>query len=494
MAREEELEDEEGESKGIGIDPLEIARFVVECARRHLPVAIAVFLALSVPGVWLSRMIPLKFETQAQILVHPEGIRSRVLENGPLPFRGNELVGIQDKFFRAENIRGIVMDSDIERLHFERRPTLLKWKDKISGDLRKLKPEQRTRALMGTISKRITIEAEQQTGLVTIAATWTDPDTAYRLADVAMKRFLAERLDEEVAVFKEVLAILEEQEKRAARDVEKGLARVEQVGWKKVDPGPKAAAAAPGETSGPKVVVATVKEEGVVDPQTMVRLEKVRQEIRALHDPWQRRLNELKVQLSDLSSQYGPKHPLVINQENRIREAQSPPPGLEDLKAEEAKLVAAIEQMSRPSEKVVRRTLDGSSKDSSPGPAAPQGTVRVDSAELSAEQAKLSMAIMAYNELNERIERTKIEIGTAETSFKYRYQVTQEPEAPIQPLKPMMPLMIAIGSIVVGALFGLLAGALLELMSGKMLAPWQAKILGIPVLAQVRLSEESPAA
>ncbi len=495
MAREDELEDGEEESKGIGIDPLEIVRFIVECARRHLPVAIAVFLFLSVPGVWISRLIPLKFETQAQMVMNPEGIRSRVLANGPAPFRGNELVGVTDKFYRAENIRSIVTDADLERLHFERRPTLLKWKDKLLGDLRKLKPEQRMRALMGTLTGRLQISTDNS-GLITISATWTDPDTAYRLTEVAMKRFLAERLDEEVSVFKEVLAILEEQEKRAARDVEKALARVEQVGWKKVDPAPKAAAtttSTSAEASAPKVVVATVKEEGFVDPQTMVRLEKVRQEIRALHDPWQRRLGELKVQLSDLSSHYGPKHPLVINQENRIREAQTPPPGLEELKVEEARLVAAIEQMSRPSEKLVRRTLDGSSKDTG-GPVAPQGPVRVDSAELSAEQAKLSMAITAYNELNERIERTKIEIGTAETSFKYRYQITQEPEVPNRPLKPMMPLMIAAGSIVMGILFGLLAGAILELMSGKILAPWQAKILGIPVLAEVRLSEGSSAA
>lgn len=494
LAQEQEFEGEDEESKGVGIDPLELVRFVAECGRRHLWLAISVFLVVSVPGVWLSRMIPLEFQTQSQIVVNPEGIRSRVLANGPSPFRGQELIGVSDKFFRAENIRSIVIDSDLERLWMERRPTLLAWKDKVRGDIRRLKPEQRVRALMGTVNGRLSIAADQ-TGVVTIGATWTDPDTAYRLAEVAKRRFLEERLDEEVAVFKEVLSILEDREKSAARDVEKALARVEQVGWKRPEPAPKAPAPSSGETLTPKVIVSTVREEGTVDPQTVVRLEKVRQDIRALFDPWQRRLGELKVQLSDLSSHYGPKHPLVVNQENRIQEAQTPPPGLEELRAEEAKLMAAIEQMSRPSEKIVRRT-DGSSssKDSGPGPAAPQGPVRVDSAELSAEQSKLMTAISTYNELNERIDRTRIEISTAETSFKYRYQITQEPEVPATPLKPKLPMMIALGALVFGALLGLLSGPIVELLSGKMLAPWQAKVLGIPVLAELRLVEDEPVA
>lgn len=494
MAKEQEFEGEEEEVRGIGIDPLEMVLFVVECARRHLVLAIAVFLVVSVPGVWLSRMIPLQFQTQTQIVVNPEGIRSRVLANGPSPFRGNELVGLADKFFRAENIRGIVLDSDLERLWTERRPALLAWKDQFRGDLRKLKPEQRLRALMGTITGRLSI-ASEQTGVVTIGASWTDPDTAYRIAEAAKKRFLAEKLDEEVSVFKEVLAILEDREKRAARDVEKALARVEQVGWRRPAAAPQAPVSS-GEATAPKVVLSTVREEGTVDPQTVVRLEKVRQEIRGLHDPWQRRLGELKVQLSDLTAHYGPKHPLVVNQENRIREAQTSPPGLEDLRAEESKLLASIEEMSRPSEKIIRRSTDGSgsSKDTGAPSAVSQGPVRVDSAELSAEQSKLSTAIGAYNELNERIERTRIEISTAETSFKYRYQITQEPEVPAAPLKPKLPLMIALGALVLGALLGLLAGPILELASGKMLAPWQAKVLGVPVLAELRLVEDEPVA
>jgi uncharacterized protein involved in exopolysaccharide biosynthesis len=497
--------EEEGENKGGGLQPVEIVRFVLGCARKHWIVGVSLFLAISVPGAFFARMLPLEYGTRARILVvSKEGIRARVT-GGEAERLSEEMAGVADRLLRVESLRAIVDAMGLEKTWLERRPQLLVWKDRLRGSALDLPKEERVRAWIGAVASKLSVNADGWAGVLTIEGRWSDAQTAYDLVESVKNQFLQDRLRNEVQVFEEVIAILEQQKKDAGQEVERGLVRVEQAGWRSVPTQASgvagagvSGAASPGvgESASPgrgSRLVDTVVETGTPDAASVAKLASVRLKIREVQEPWQRRLTELKLQLSDLNAHYGPKHPLVVNQESRIQEASAAPPGLDSLRAEEAELSSAVEDASRPKERIVIRNLGKGNGDDTASSSSPSESSRVkveSSATLSTEQSKLVQAVNKYNGLVDRIDKTRAELNIAATAFKYRFSVVEAPEVPSGPLKPKLPLFIAVGSVVFGALAGLLFGAIRELLSGKLSAPWQAKTLGIPLLGELYLEDE----
>ncbi len=476
--------EEQGGGEGSPIHPLEIAAFVLSATRRRWWLAVLVFLSVAALGITAGALLPKKYETLTRVLVGEGAFMVHVNPERKVP-RVDEFRGLQERIFRQENLREIVREVDLERLWTERRPPLLKFKDwLLRNGLDRQDERTRIRTLMATLGQRLIVETDHST-TITIKAMWSDPETAARIVEVTRDRFFQERLDGELDVLREALKIQEEQAKAAARDVDRFLKRVEKASWYE-PPAPEA----DGADAKPRVVevVSAARSEVKLEPDPLLvgKLEKVRQRIRETKEPWQRRLTELKLQLTDLSASYAEKHPLIIHQKARIEEASTPPAELDALKTEESELLAKIEAFSKAptDDGGARRTV----RLNAPDAAAPtkSGPVRIEqSAAISAEQAKLITAINKYNELSERVASTHLEIATAETAFKHRYLITVEAEVPIAPLKPKLPLLIGVGSVVFGFLLSFAVGPLLELLRGRLLAPWQVKTLGLPLLGEV---------
>lgn len=461
------------------IEPLEVLRFALVAMRRHWLLSALALLSVIGVGVAAALLLPRKYETMTRILVGQEGFMVQVNPDRR-GLKVDEFRGLKDRVLRQENLRAIVLDTELMKLWTKHRPPLLRFKDWLLGNgLDQLDERTQVRSLMGTLEQRLSVETDNSSH-ITFRVTWTDPETATRLVQAVRKRYFEDRLRSETDVYQEVLLILEEQAKSSAREVERLLKQVEKASW--YEP-PSVAEPTPQRVV---EVAPQLEVKPEPDPLLVVKLEKVRQRIRETQEPWQRRLTELKLQLSDLRATYAPKHPLVIHQQSRIEKASIPPPELETLKAEESQLLAQIEAYSAPRPAARKRTV----RVSEPAAADPQ-PVRVEhSATLSAEQSKLIQAIHRYNELSARIASTRLEITTAETAFKYRYLITADPELPEKPLKPKLPLFIILGSILFGLVLAVAVGPALELLRGRILAPWQVKRLGLPVLGE--LPFESP--
>lgn len=490
---QEPIENYEEEEAGSRISPLELAAFVTESARRHKKLGLTIFGSISVLGFVVASVLPKTYETRTRILVSQEGLMAHVNPDR-INQKVDEFKGLSERMFRQENLRGIVRDAHLSELWTKHRPPVLAAKDSIlRNGLDRLGEEDRTRALMGTLETKLWMETDNSTS-ITIAARWTDPFTVTELVKVAKQRFLDDRLNRDLEVYREVVTILEGEAKTAARDVERLLKEVDRATYFN-----------PSEASGAKVAAIPAKEASSEpslrkeepapekpDPLLVVKLEKVRQGISEAQAPFQRRLTELKLQLADLKASYGPKHPLVINQEKRIEDASVTPPELLTLREEERSLLAQIESFV-PSGDTPRpgrsRVVSGSGASASE-PRGAQGPVRIEqSATLSAAQSKLIQAINKYNDLSARIATTRLEIASSETAFKFRYVTALEPEMPSAPTKPKLPLMIRLGGIVLGALLALLAGAARELLRGRLIAPFQVKQLGLPLLAEIHLRD-----
>jgi hypothetical protein len=302
---------------------------------------------------------------------------------------------------------------------------------------------------------------------------------------------LQARVAQETSVITAAIGVIEDELKRAGEAIEPALGAVVRAREKSKEVKLGASADAGAQAAGEPAAAPTAtfvrsapRPQGP-DPAVSTKLAEIRQAERNVQEPWQRRLTELRLQLADLRSQYGAAHPLVVQQDAKIRDASIEPAELGALRQEERELISRIETgQVTPADVaghwVPTRSVGGA------GPAAPM--LLEEDPEVSAARAKLMSAVGKYDELKNRLDAARIELATTEIAFKYRYVVVAEPELPRKPIKPNRPALI-LASLAAGILAGFLAGAIRELTSGRIVEPWQVKQIGLPLLADVSLSD-----
>ncbi|MET0592222.1 MAG: Wzz/FepE/Etk N-terminal domain-containing protein [Polyangiaceae bacterium] len=481
----------------VGISPQEWIKFVLSAARRHKLLGIASLVVVASLGIAISIAIPPIYEANAKILVSQSALATAVLSNPnrQLP-NVDPMRGVSDITMTRDNMEAIIRETGLIDHWFATRSPLLKAKDWLWSMVVGPIPEaDKMRALIGVLETRLSVKAEDAT-TIKIEVFWGDKEMVVRLAKATRDKFLQARVGEETAVISAAIGVIEDELKRASEAIEPALGSVVRAREKAKDaragvPSTSADAGAPqaGETAAPApstfVRAAPAKPAGP-DPAVSAKLAEIRQAQRNVQEPWQRRLTELRVQLADLRSQYGTAHPLVVQQEAKIKDGMIEPAELVALRQEERDLISRIEsgQVS-PADAAAGRWVPTARA----GAATPSAPVLLEEdPEVSAARQKLMSAVSKYDELKNRLDAARIELTTTEIAFKYRYVVVAEPELPRKPIKPNRPMLI-LASLAGGILAGLLAGAIRELTSGRIVESWQVKQIGLPLLADVHLSD-----
>ena len=484
----EQADDAEG---SVGVSPAEWIRFVLGAARRHLLLGIASLVVVGSIGVAISIAIPSMYEANSKILVSQTALATAALSN---PNRQLPVVdpmrGIAEVTMTRENLESIIRDTGLSQHWAATRSPLLKAKDWLWSVVVSPIPEaDRVRALIGVLETRIIIRAEDST-TIRIQVVWGDREMVVRLAKAVRDKFLQARVAQETSVISAAIGVIEDELKRASEAIEPALGGVVRAREKskeaKAAVSPDAGATVAAEPTPGGTFVRTAPKPQGPDPAVSSKLAEIRQAERNVLEPWQRRLTELRLQLADLRSQYGVAHPLVVQQEARIKDASVEPAELGALREEERALISRIETGQLvPAEGghwVPSRSAGGTSAPSS------SPLLLEEDPEVSAARAKLMSAVSKYDELKNRLDAARIELTTTEIAFKYRYVVVAEPELPRNPIKPNRPALI-MASLAAGIVAGLLAGAIRELTSGRVVEPWQVKQIGLPLLADVSLSD-----
>jgi uncharacterized protein involved in exopolysaccharide biosynthesis len=488
---EQEQEEQLGSSTSISAQ--EWVAFAVGAARRHPLLGGCMALVIAIVGVAVALALPPVFEASGRILVTQQGAVTQELSNPSRPTPNvDPMRGVSDIVMKKENLEGIVRDANLLQKWDATRAPHLRLKDKLMAALSGPVPDfEKVKALGNLVEARLVLRAEDSSH-IRISATWGDPNLAQTIARLAQRKFLDLRGGQETAAITAAIDILEDELKRAADAIEPELEAVVRAQKKGRSPQEKGDAGTPpqdGGSAGPQMqFVRPAPVKAVPNAGLGAKLADIRQKQREIQDPWQRRLTELRLQLGDLKGQYGPAHPGVVQQEARIRDASVEPAELADLRKQEADLLGQIES--------------GSLGESSPGsgrwvpriggtaaPSTPQVIVDEDPA-VAAARAKLNSAITKYGALKERLDAARLELTSAEIAFKFRYVVVAEPELPQKPVKPNRAMLI-LASIGAALLIGFLSGGVKELISGRVIEPFQVKQLGIPLLAEVNLTEKS---
>lgn len=505
-------EDESEEGGGKGISPLELLSFLRGAARRHWKLGAAVFLVVAVLGTAVSLALPGLYQASTKILISQNALPSIVTgPNRSLPTI-DPLRGATDIISKKENLEGTVREAQLMKSWDETRGAVFRVKDwALAQVLGPLSDADKIKALTGMLEDSLEVRPEGNVSLG-IRVYWRDPQTAAQLTKILQRRFLDQHLEQDTSVITAAIDILDQEAKKAADAITPELKEVQRLVQQLGSGEPAPASSAPSAQGGapatpapavvqmaPRPAAPAVAAPAIPDPAVVTKLQEVRNAIRGVSEPWQRRISDLKAQMADLRGVYGPSHPAVIQQEARINEASVEPPELGELRNQEQQLMAELRRSTNAGDTAGAVPATGRVMYRGGGSARSPileraGALPVrpleEPPELSAARTKLRNALDKYNEFTSRLDDARLELTSARAAFKYRYQVVEEPEVPRKPVKPKRALLV-IGSIVGALALGFMAGAARELASGRLLESWQLKTMGIPMLGEIKMTPRS---
>lgn len=455
-----------------------LAGFVLRAPRRRPRLAGAVFAVACLATVAAVLFFPRVYTVTSKILVQ-RNVVIPLLGNPrrPLPAEWDVPTrGTSETILRRDNLDAIVAETGLVSKWEHGRSPLLKLMDRVVSLMGPVSDEERARALVGTLEKKLIVQADDTTIKITLA--WHDPVVAHEIVSCIERRFLANRSATETGAITETIAILEETTARQREDIDAALAgvqeRLQALRPRALDaplPEPVVFGRAPRAPPAPS------------DSATKLAtdLAQKRRAIQELGDAWHRRVADLKAKLQDIRLTYASAHPAVIALEEKIRLASVAPPEILQLEQEEAALL--------------ERAKDFAPADGEPrfGPRAAltpaQRAVVADAAghddpELTAARTKLTVTVQKYEELKDRVDSARLELITAQAAFKYRYAVVEPSEVPKKPTKPSVPG-IVIGGLVLSVALALAAAAAKDFASNRFIEAWQVRRLPIPLLAEV---------
>lgn len=474
--------------------------FVFRGVRRHLALAMAVFVSVAALGTVATALTPKTFHAESRLLAnHAEVVRALGNPRSALPSE-DPTRAAREIIFSRDNLETLIKQTNLIKTWDESRPTILKWKDKLSAAVSgPMADDDKLDALVGTLERKLRVDTDQQT--VTISVDWHDGQTAYRLVETAQQNFLETRHVTEMTAISDALSILEMHAAGVQKQVDDALAELERVREvRKKGLRPTAPGAPTGETAGQTVVVAEPAAAPMVPAvstpsaneaelaQLKFLLQSKKRALADLEDFRARRVQELKAQLTEQSVQYADQHPIILDFKQRIRSMEQDSPQIIKVRDDVENLISEYKRKGGQDPDSLVEPKRG-------GVARPRGalTQAMTASELADDplvefaRNNLRVASAKYEELMMRIDGARIEQDTARAAFKYRYSVVRPASIPKKPIKPNVGVLVG-ASVAVGLVLAVLIGAVLDLLRGRVVEAWQVRYqLGLRVLSEVKV-------
>lgn len=485
MADEENEDNEEGGGSG-GLDPrvvrsyLSFAKRAIQ-SRKKTIVAIAAF-GILLTGV-IAKYLPRTYTCSTVMMT----VQNAVLDSdrGPKP-----LAGAKSLIMRHENLESLVKQTDLIKKFRERRPPLMKVKDRVMELLTgKLNDKVMTAILVGTMESKIAIGTEDDN--LSIDVDWSDGNTAAELAQAVQDGFLRIRHKSEISAFQEKMAILDSHAGKLREEIEALATQLNAASSAELERSAKDSkpGAAPNPTPGRS---SARRAAPVVDsqlPELRERLAALKTRLGAAESERSGRIAVEQGKLDELKLKLMPSHPQVITQEERLAMASQVSSELAMMRSEAADLESQLRQrdaMVKTGQTVPSSALGGGgSADAQPLSAGVAMVLSRDEGD-PALRAQLSGAVIRYGSLRDDVRAAKLALDTAQAAFNHRYQVVIPVEVPSKPTKPNL-IAVVLAGLVLSLLIAFIVPIVSELRRGVLLEYWQVDAFKLPVLAELHL-------
>ena len=418
-----------------------------------------------------------------------------VLETQP-GYYNSSLVGASGQILSRDNLENIVRDTHLVETAAQRRPPLLRLKDKLSSSSG-VSEKDKISAMVLTLESKLLVSTQ---GNLEIDADWSDGQTAADIADSARESFLKIRHSAEVSAFEEKVTILDEHAIKLRAEIEQLAAQINTAN-ERSNAQPQAVAA-PGVTT-PTTTRTTTKlrstgaapraaEPDAELPVLREQLAADKTKLATLEQEHDRQVRDEQAKLDDLKLKFTPAHPQVVTQQERVALVTAIPSDIALLRqevADGANKIKAREALSAhlAGEPVAVSGIAANTTESLT-PAVVQALQTGEADQALAQQ--LTGAVARYGLLQDEIGSGRIALDTAQAAFNHRYQVIVPVEVPRQPRKPKATVIWGAG-LAATLLLVLLLPIVAELRRGILIERWQVEQLHLPILAELHLPTDT---
>ena len=489
---------EDGESEGLDLERIrETVGFVLHASARRPKLTALTFLTVAALGIAVATVMPRTYSATVKILAQRvSAIRTLTSPNPGLD--DNPTKNVAAMITRRDNLLALVKEANLVQRHRETRSAFLKLKDRVFAKfMGTASDEDMQVALAQTLESRLDVTTPDDTSL-SISVEWSNPQLAYDLVTLVEKNFLEARYDGDVAVVTESIAVLEEHAKNELTHVDAELENYQKVIAERGVKQPSMAPTAPHSRLRPLAFSARPSASSAgpeQDPNVAKQLEDARARLRLLEEEQQRAIDEARQRLTQAQLTLTPMHPTVIALQQQLDTVSQPSAALTELRDQERALMAQIAPpRPAPSAAVALRpslpTLVPDPSASAADSAQPDGLLPppvFDDRDgvLQLAQSRLGSAIRSYEDAMGSVDRAKVELDVTRAAYKYRYTVVTPAEVPRHPKKATANI-VAVGSVLGGALLALLLAAAADMAGGIVLEPWQVRRrLKIDVLGEL---------
>jgi uncharacterized protein involved in exopolysaccharide biosynthesis len=454
------------------LSPKEIAAFVLRAVRHNLAVCLLVAAVIAMLGSTIVSALPQTYEATFKIFVQDSAAVASSITTGREHRPSDAARGLEELVLSHDNLLSIVRESRLVDKWPETRALPLKLKDQLWGTLFGA-PARHDMERMLAAMLETSISGEKEGESVRMRAQWRDKQSAFDIAQLVKRNFLASRAAIDLGPIQRAIPYLEAQLEQADQAIETAVLRLQSNKTQVVSPSARKLETSPAKAAADK----EASELAALSRQ----LSETRRRQRELADPWRQRLAQLKTELVDIKALYTAEHPKVQQLEARIKAASEVPEELAGLRAKEAELLSTLSSRRGGHAAVAAADRSGDAQAAAPS----------EDPELVTNKERFFAALRKSDEVAERLEAARVELLTAESEFKHHYVVIEEPEVPEKALKAKKPLLFAL-VFVAAILLGIVAGAVRELMRDRLVETWQVRSLGLPLLAEVELEKLPP--
>ncbi|MET0402583.1 MAG: chain-length determining protein [Cystobacter sp.] len=461
--------------------------YVKNALLRHKLLALSTFIITAALGLLLAKFLPRTYYAESILLtkrtstiaalVNPERIAALDPEPASPMRPPGEIDSVTRSTARAvwrrENIVSLIKRVNLlDRWEATRAP-LLRLKDSLVNFISNRPTEDvKLDAMVGMLEKQLAVNTDD--GRVALSVKWPDPQLAYELAEAAQQNFLEARQREDMATIEEALSILEGYEKTAMENYKNAFLEFDKVFAQIMIDRRRA-------VGDPRVGGFNTNQQ-MAEMRFLIRAK--RRAISDASEKHNRRLEEMRADLTAKQRLYGENHPSLVSLEQSILGLQaSGSPQVHVLQDEEKEMARDYSRMGGgsvpfPDEPVpdpyaLERVLMGIL----PG--------MLENPKVRTAMDEVQARTITVQQVRKRMDSARLERDIAQANFKYRYTVLTPAEFPRTPIKPNAKV-IALGGILAGVLLGIFAAIARDVLSGRLLQSWQVKRgLGLPVLAEM---------
>jgi capsular polysaccharide biosynthesis protein len=458
----------------------ELAGFVRNAVRRHWLLAAGVFLLMTGLAVAAAKVLPRTYYVEASILTERNLLIASLVNPGRSVPREDDAPTrtAYAQILRHENLVALVKKTRlVERWEGTRSP-LQRLKDSLTRGA-EASEDDKVEGMVDVLERSMMVKGDRNSGTVTIGVSWPDPQQAMELAELAQTNFLEARNRAEVSAITEAINILQVQVVQEEAGIKtsitelEGAVRVAEARRKKEEKADPSRA-----TRRAQLMLRT--DHGLAQMRFM--LEAKRRAIADMETYRNRRLTELRGQLSEQRSVYSGMHPIISDTEQRIAALEAESPQLSALRQEE---VALAEEFVRRGGSDVESLMPSALGALLDDPLAGSLLGTPDDPEVAVATDRLRMVVARHQEMIRRLSAARMELEIARVSFKHRYSVLHPPAFPKKPVKPNTRLLV-VGGAVAGLALAVFAAVALDVWRRRILERWQVeRLLKLRVLAEL---------